>query len=92
MSMNIYLIAHRKIKVLKTNKIETQIKEIDVLQTPTNISRKIMASNDKMKEYKNWIKDYYSDDLEYIKWHLGELYEDIKLHTKLGYELKWGIR
>lgn len=71
MSINIHFMAERDIQVLKTKKVEKQIKYFDcVVQTPTEITRKIIASQDPFQAYREYVlsscKDYiepvYADD------------------------------
>jgi hypothetical protein len=72
MSTNIHFGAIREIRVIKTGKIELQRLEFDEWYTPTEITNKIMCSDDKIAAYKEWVlsttedvpnKIYHPDDI-----------------------------
>lgn len=70
MSMNIHIDAKRDITVNKTGEETTQTYDLDVWQTPTNVSYEIVKSDNPLKAYKDWVlsiaqdtvEDVYSDD------------------------------
>lgn len=72
MSTNIHFKAIREIQVVKTGKIENQTMQFHEWQTPTEITNKIMNSDDKIAAYKEWVlsiskdmpnKIYHPDDI-----------------------------
>jgi len=54
MSINVEFLAHREILVLKTGKVETQERFIDIWQTPSDVTMKILKSDDPIEAYKDW--------------------------------------
>ena len=62
MSTNIHFIAHREVKVIKTNRVSTQEIKFDVFQTPTRVTHEIMTSEDRVQAYKAWVLREYSQD------------------------------
>ena len=64
MSINIHFIATRKVKVIKTKRVFTQEIKFNEWQTPSEVTRKIMASADPIQAYKNWILTDCSIDVE----------------------------
>lgn len=64
MSLNIHFLATRDVVVLKSGKIEKQITNYDgAWQTPTSVSRDIVASKDPIQSYKDWVRSIGSDDV-----------------------------
>lgn len=64
MSINIHFIATREVQVIKTGKINTQEIKFNEWQTPSDVTRKIMASVDPFQAYKDWILTECSIDVE----------------------------
>ena len=64
MSTNIHFIATREVQVIKTGKINTQEIKFNEWQTPSDVTRKIMASADPVQAYKDWILTECSIDVE----------------------------
>lgn len=62
MSTNIHFIAHREVKVIKTNRVSTQQIQFDEFQTPTRVTHEIMASADRAQAYKEWVLRECSHD------------------------------
>lgn len=65
MSTNIHFIAHREVKVIKTNRVSVQQIQFDELQTPTRVTHEIMASADRPQAYKDWVLRECSRDEEF---------------------------
>lgn len=65
MSTNIHFIAHREVKVIKTNRVSTQEIQFDEFQTPTRVTYEIMASEDRAQAYKEWVLRECSRDEEF---------------------------
>ena len=61
MSINIHFIATREVKVIKTGKINTQEISFNEWQTPSDVTRKIMASANPVQAYKDWILSVSND-------------------------------
>lgn len=55
MSININIWAVREVIVKKTAKVDKQRVYFDCWQTPTTVSQYIMASEDPLKAYKDWV-------------------------------------
>ena len=55
MSMNIHIEADREIEIVKTGKRETQTIFFDEWQTPTEVSKHIMAQPDRIQAYIDWV-------------------------------------
>ena len=74
MSMNVYIRAERKVQVIKTGKEVKQTSTFHAWQTPTHVTREIVASPTPIEAYKNWVREtshdytenvYHEDDI----WH-----------------------
>ena len=84
--MNIYVYGERKIKYLDSkNQWQDGIQSIDfggnVIQTPTDISKKIVASKDKLKTYSDYVKSIARD--EFIKVYADDDYMHDKEPVKI---------
>lgn len=64
MSTNIHFSATREIIVVKTGKRDTQQISFNEWQTPSEVTRQIMASPDREQAYKDWILRECSEDQE----------------------------
>ena len=64
MSMNIHFVATRKILVIKTGKTDTQEIKFSEWQTPSAVTRAIMASDDQINAYKAWVLSNFTEDQE----------------------------
>jgi hypothetical protein len=70
MSINIHFTGTRDILVIKTGKQEVQDISFGlVLQTPSNITRKIMQSEDPFAAYRDWVLSEFTDETQ-------EIYDD----------------
>jgi hypothetical protein len=58
MSMNIAFEATREIMVMKTRTTELQSQFFNVWQIPTEITYKIVDSDDPIQEYKDWVMSH----------------------------------
>ena len=63
MSTNIHINGIRQVQVIKTGEIVSQTERFRVWQTPTDVTYKIMASEDKVQAYKDWVLSI-SEDME----------------------------
>ena len=63
MSTNIHISAEREVQVIKTGKISKQKIYFSEWQTPTDVTYKIMAAEDKVQAYKDWVLSI-SEDVE----------------------------
>jgi hypothetical protein len=62
MSTNIHFVATREIQVVKTGQIENQEDQYRyVWQTPTDVTRHIMAQADAIQAYRDWILSVNED-------------------------------
>lgn len=61
MSTSIHFIGTREVQVIKTGKINTQEISFKEWQTPSDVTRKIMASADPIQAYKDWILSVSND-------------------------------
>ena len=60
--MNIHFVATREIQVIKTGQKETQEGQFKgVWQTPTPVTRQLMAQADPILAYRNWILEINED-------------------------------
>jgi hypothetical protein len=64
MSTNIHISGIREVTVVKTGVITTQNDNFEVWQTPSAITKQIMAASDKVKAYKDWILSNSVDNEE----------------------------
>ena len=67
--MNIYLEALMKVTSVKTGETQYISRKFSCYQTPTSITYKILDSNNKYKEYCNWVlvfPDEYSKEPIYL--------------------------
>ena len=55
MSMNLHLRAEREVVVKKTGKSSIQHKEIDLIQTPTEVTYKLMEAKNIFEAYKKYV-------------------------------------
>lgn len=63
MSTNIHFYGQREIQVVKTGHLETQTMPIEVWQTPSRVTREILAAEDPVAAYVSWaLRD--SKDIE----------------------------
>ena len=62
MSMNIAIVASRKVIVLSTGAPETQTQRPRVWQTPTDVSYKIQASEHPLQAYRDWVLSVSTDE------------------------------
>lgn len=63
MSTNIHISAEREVQVIKTGKISKQSIKFSEWQTPTDVTYQIMAAEDKVQAYKDWVLSI-SEDVE----------------------------
>ena len=61
MSTNIHFEATRRIKVIKTGKVEDQTIFFDPVQTPTVVTNAIMASVDPFQAYRDYVLELCED-------------------------------
>lgn len=61
MSMNINLEGTRKVKVLKTARIEEQRTKARLWQTPTDVTHKILKAENKFDVYAEWVMSIRRD-------------------------------
>jgi len=62
MSTNIHFLATREIQVVRTGRIEKQQDYfLDVWQTPTDVTRQLMAQADPILAYRDWILSVTED-------------------------------
>ena len=62
MSMNINIVASRKVQVLSTGELDTQTYRPRVWQTPTEVSYNIQTSTDPLQAYKDWVLSVSKDE------------------------------
>ena len=55
MSMNLHLCGKREVVVKKTGKSSIQYKEIDLIQTPTEVTYKLMEAENIFEAYKEFV-------------------------------------
>ena len=63
MSTNIHISAEREVQVIKTGKVSKQTIYFGEGQTPTDVTYQIMAAEDKVQAYKDWVLSI-SEDVE----------------------------
>ena len=61
MSANIHFEAVRRIKVIKTGKVEDQTIFFDAVPTPTEMTHKIMDSDDPFQAYRDYVPELCQD-------------------------------
>ena len=66
MSMNFYISGQREITVNKTGAQETQHINYQPWQTPTVVTREILASADPVAAYKAWVMTQAEDEQEAV--------------------------
>lgn len=66
MSINIHIKGTRQVQVIKTGNIFSQTENFRVLQTPTDVTHKIMKSTNKLQAYKDWVLSIYEDVEEQV--------------------------
>ena len=64
MSTNIHFHASRAVMVLATEKLDRQTVAINVWQTPTSVTRKIIAADDPVEAYVEWVNEISVDEQE----------------------------
>lgn len=64
MSTNIHFMAVREVMVVKTGVITTQEIKFYTWQTPTQVTREIMESADRIQAYKDWVLREWNRDEE----------------------------
>lgn len=55
MSMNLHVTGFRTVIVEKTGKKDIQYARFNLNQTPTNVTRAILASGNRVQGYKDWV-------------------------------------
>lgn len=73
MSINIRIGGIREVTVVKTGAITTQTDKFEVWQTPSAVTRQIMAAEDKVQAYKNWVLSI-SEDVEAPVYAKGDIF------------------
>ena len=84
MSSNLVIYGKRKIHVIGINKIEEQIKEIEIWQVPTKATQEIIASYNPLHSYFEWTMEASPD---YAKKHISRLREEVKTLKREGYKI-----
>lgn len=80
MSTNFYIYASRDCIAKKTGFEFTQTREIDVWQTPTGITREILASDNPLQAYKDWVLSVSKEEEEPV-------FEDVYPFKKIGTQM-----
>jgi len=62
MSMNIEIMAVAKSMIIKTGEVFDNTVYLNVIQTPTDVTYKIMKAENKMEEYENYVTSVSEDD------------------------------
>lgn len=72
MSMNISIFAEADAVIIKTGKKVKVREEFPAYQTPTDVTRSIMKSDDKLEAYKSWVRegDYVVEEKVYAKYDM----------------------
>lgn len=84
MSMNLYVDATREVTVNKTGKHSTQTSVFQVYQTPTKVTRQILAALDKALAYIEWVlAERSSDEVEEIFDTETDLFSDKVIGTRV---------
>lgn len=92
MSINLYLSAKREVTVNKTGKISTQSVHFDLWQTPTEITKAAIRSNDPKAVYIEWVTSEFIDEKDPVgidKEHLKSLEEFLTMCEDEGYEVEF---
>jgi len=66
MSTNVHLQGTRQVTVNKTGKNSIQTISVGLLQTPSNISRTIIQSDDPKQVYFDWVMSISKDEVENV--------------------------
>ena len=85
MSINLHIEAERPVADDKGN-ILTQNIEFDVWQTPTNITRDILNSENPIQAYKDWILSFNPSSLHHLA-HIKQLDFWLEQKKQDGYTL-----
>lgn len=90
MSANIHFEAVRRIKVIKTGKVEDQTIFFDVVPTPTEMTHKIMDSDDPFQDYRDyWCDEPIGTRIRNDGLSLVKRFDDwLKFAEEAGYEVK----
>ena len=87
--MNVLFYAKRRIYTEDFNEDYQEEMFGDEIQTPTDITSKIIRSDNPVDEYVNYlqtIKD--SENNDYIDYHIEEFKKWVNIHIKNGFEIK----
>ena len=76
MSMNLHLRAEREVVVKKTGKVSHQYKNIDLIQTPTEVTYKLMEAENIFEAYKEFVLEHM--DIDFWKSNGEEIYNEHK--------------
>jgi|LakMenEpi03Aug12_release.lakeMendotaPanAssembly.Ray.scaffolds.fasta_scaffold1056215_1 hypothetical protein len=90
MSMNIYLEALMKVTGVKTGETHYMKKKFPCYQTPTTITYKILDSNNKYKEYCDWVlafpDEYSKEPIYYLDYDEHDSPEEVARKYDLDLE------
>lgn len=87
MSRNLCVWAKRAITVNATGRQETQTIEFELLQTPTEVTDKLLAAHSPFAEYVQWVLDH---NFPFGREHIRDLLQWAADSFVQGYVLEWG--
>ena len=90
MSMNLTLTAYRDVVVVKTGEKTKQTERIELWQTPTQVTHRILESKDPKQAYFDWVRSICGEE-DYCNQELKNLQEEMECLERLGYEFEWGM-
>lgn len=76
MSTNILIFATRKVVFKKPARVEVQKCIFNALQTPTVVTKKILASNNPVQAYADWVLTTHSVDFVVNKYNKDDIFEE----------------
>lgn len=74
MSTNILIKGVRHLQVIKTGDVVSQTELFPVLQTPSDVTYKIVESGDKVQAYRDWVLSI-SEDVEEPMYATDDIYQ-----------------
>ncbi len=75
MSTNLHIIGVRDVTVNKTGEQSKQHISFNVYQTPTKVTRQLLASNDVIQAYKDWVNSYRAEYEDPV-YHEDDIFEE----------------
>jgi hypothetical protein len=75
MSKNLHIVGTRECMVVKTGILFTDNKPVEIYQTPTRITNKILASDNPLQAYFDYVLENSLDEVEFV-YAVDDIFEE----------------